>query len=281
MADAILSKHYRGGALPAVTLLAAGLAGLVTGSLAGLLGVGGGEYRDALYLYLLKRIRLAIFANLVTGFLVVSVSFMLRGPGVLFQQELVPILAGFTVSTFAGAYLGAGAVRITNERSLRLFLAGLLIITAVWLVTHSEEPLLHPSGQLALLLSSVFGFGIGFISAFLGVAGGEYRIPVLILFFGLTPLTAATANALVSMVSTGLGVYRHYRFGHVGPTVWRPLIIVSCGSLLGAVIGTLGLLPHITGSVYVWTLSAVLVVVAGTIIVDVVRRYRRGSTSLS
>lgn len=257
-----------------IRLVLAGGAGLVTGSLAGLLGVGGGEYRDALYLYLLRRIRLAIFANLVTGFLVVSVSFGLRGPEVLLQRELMLILAGFIVSTFLGAYLGAGAVRITNEYSLRLFLAALLIITAVWLLTHPHEPLLHPSRGVGLLLSVPFGLGIGFISAFLGVAGGEYRIPVLILFFALPPLTAATANAFLSVVSTGLGAIRHYRFGHVDPTVWKPLAAVSSGSLLGAVVGTLGLLPRITGTAYVGMLSAVLLIVGAVIVVDVVRRYR-------
>lgn len=258
-----------------LTLLAAGLAGLVTGGLAGILGVGGGEYRDALYLYLLKRMRLTVFANLVTGFLVVSVSFALRGPGVLLQQDLMVVLAGFTVATLLGAYLGAAAVRIIREYPLRIALGVLLLVTAVWLLTHPDEAIMHPSGSLALVLSGAFGLAIGFISAFLGVAGGEYRIPVLILFFGLAPLTAATANSFLSMLSTGLGAYRHLRFHHYDPTVWRPLIAVSIGSVIGAVVGTLGLLPRVTGYGYSVILSVVLLVVGTVIIMDASRRLRR------
>lgn len=256
-------------------LLAAGLAGLVTGSLAGLLGVGGGEYRDALYLYLLKRIRLAIFANLVTGFLVVSVSFALRGPGVLAQQRLIIILTGFALSTLLGAYLGAASVRVVKEWPLRMALGTLLLITAVWLLTHPDEAIMHPAGGLALALSGVFGLAIGFISAFLGVAGGEYRIPVLILFFGLPPLTAATANSFFSMLSTGLGAYRHLRFNHYDSTVWKPLAAVSTGSLVGAVVGTLGLLPRVSGFGYSVVLSVVLLMVGSVIIIDAVRRLQR------
>jgi uncharacterized membrane protein YfcA len=48
----------------------------------------------------------------------------------------------------------------------------------------------------------------------LGVAGGEFIIPILIFIFGANIRTAGTAGVLISLPMVLTGVARHWVMGH-------------------------------------------------------------------
>ena len=60
----------------------------------------------------------------------------------------------------------------------------------------------------------VAGLLVGAISSLLGVAGGEFIIPILIFAFGADIRTAGTASVLISIPVVLTGVARHWLTGH-------------------------------------------------------------------
>ncbi len=73
----------------------------------------------------------------------------------------------------------------------------------------------------------------------LGVAGGEFIIPIMIFVFGADIRTAGTASILISIPVVVTGISRHILTGHFrSRTMLANLVLpMSVGSLLGAVVG--------------------------------------------
>src|SRR5262249_51802273 len=77
------------------------------------------------------------------------------------------------------------------------------------------------------------------ISSLLGVAGGEFIIPILIFIFGADIRTAGTASVLISIPIVFTGVCGHWLTGHYrSQTMLTYLVLPMCiGSFVGAMIG--------------------------------------------
>ena len=80
---------------------------------------------------------------------------------------------------------------------------------------------------------------VGAISSLLGVAGGEFIIPILMFIFGAGIKTAGTASVLISIPVVLTGAVRHWVTGHYRSSSMFPDLIVPMvlGSFVGAVIG--------------------------------------------
>ena len=108
-------------------------------------------------------------------------------------------------------------------------IAALLLATAALL---AAEAFLHGTAWTALAPDSVFrvpvailaGLLVGAISSLLGVAGGEFIIPILIFIFGADIRTAGTASVLISIPIVLTGVARHALTGHYrSPSMFQNL----------------------------------------------------------
>jgi uncharacterized membrane protein YfcA len=85
------------------------------------------------------------------------------------------------------------------------------------------------------LLASA-AFGIGIVVGLTGMGGGALMTPVLVLFFGVPPLTAVSSDLVASAVMKPVGSVVHLRRGtvHLGLVKWLCL-----GSIPGAFSGVL------------------------------------------
>jgi uncharacterized protein len=227
--------------------LAAALAGAAVAVLGGLIGLGGAEFRlpiliavFALYPHRAIRINLLISLATLAMSAVVRLSVLDSTNVPDFGIELFGMMAGGIIAAWVGAGLLA---RIPKARIMRV-IAALLLATAVLL---AAEALLHGAVWSALAQHSAWRFPIaviagllvGAISSMLGVAGGEFIIPILIFIFGADIRTAGTASVLISIPIVVTGVARHALTGHYrSPSMFQNLILpMALGSLLGAVIG--------------------------------------------
>ena len=83
---------------------------------------------------------------------------------------------------------------------------------------------------------SVAAFGIGIVVGLTGMGGGALMTPVLVLFFGVMPLTAVSSDLVASAVMKPVGSLVHLRRGtvHLGMVKW--LCIGSVPAAFGGVL---------------------------------------------
>ncbi len=82
----------------------------------------------------------------------------------------------------------------------------------------------------------VAGIIVGFVVGLTGMGGGALMTPILILFFGIDPLTAVSSDLVVSLFMKPVGAAVHLRRGTVNLTLVKWLVI---GSVPAAITGVL------------------------------------------
>jgi uncharacterized membrane protein YfcA len=90
---------------------------------------------------------------------------------------------------------------------------------------------------------SVAGFAVGAIVGLTGVGGGSLMTPLLVLGFGVAPVTAVGTDLLYAGFTKTGGAISHGLKGHVD---WRIAGWLAAGSIPGtlAALGALKLLPR-------------------------------------
>jgi uncharacterized protein len=118
------------------------------------------------------------------------------------------------------------------------------------------------------------GLAVGAMSSMLGVAGGEFIIPALVLLFGADIRTAGTASVLISLPIVLTGVARHFLAGTYRSRTMLGYLVVpmALGSILGAFVG-----GYVSLSV---SQEALRVVLAGILLISAIKLWR-GSASAS
>ncbi|MEM3770532.1 MAG: sulfite exporter TauE/SafE family protein [Candidatus Bathyarchaeia archaeon] len=217
--------------------------GILLGAAAGLIGVGGGEFRTPILLYIIGLpVLTAIAVNLLVGLLTVAVSFFRRFQLGLLNAHSVNIALIMSATSIIGAYVGALLTDKIPEKPLKRLLAAFLIIVGLKI---GLEPFIHIPFTFTFVLgfweesflAALTGSVIGIISGTLGVAGGEFRIPALIYIFSLDIVAAGTASLLVSIPTVASGFLKHQNMGHMNRNATIIAIAMGLGSVLGAFIG--------------------------------------------
>ncbi len=231
--------------VPLARAFAALFFGFLMGVAAGLIGVGGGEFRIPVLLYILGLpVVTAVAVNLLVGFLTVSVSFLKRFQLGLLNEKAVNIAIAMSLGSIIGAYLGALLTNKIPEKPLKKILAVFLVVVGLKIglepfIQTPPLPFQFTLGVLEEIVLAVFiGVIIGIISGTLGVAGGEFRIPILIYLFNFDIVVAGTASLLVSIPTVAMGFLKHHRMGHTNQGATIMAIIMGVGSVLGALVGS-------------------------------------------
>lgn len=217
------------------------------GTLAGLIGLGGGEFRLPVLTQLIGfPPRSAIPLNLLISLVTLACAVFLRNHAVPVASAVnhVPEIVGLTVGGIASAIYGAGLVQRMSDSRLTSVMAGLLAAIGTLLLIEAFVPfggsLLGTAGAPARIVAGlVIGLAVGVVSSMLGVAGGELLIPTLLFVFGSNIKVAGTASLLISLAIVSTGLWRYYRAGRLplGPGPQRIVTSMSAGSLIGAAIG--------------------------------------------
>lgn len=218
------------------------------GTLGGLIGLGGAEFRLPV---LTGPLRLAahdaVSINLLISLATIAAAFAIRS-GTLSAASIGDHAwetAGLAASATIAAFVTAGLVRRVTDRSLRL--AILLLLAAIGCLLLAESVAGESGARAApggagwsLVVGFVLGAGIGAVSSLLGVAGGELLIPTFVFFiFGANIKTAGTASLLVSVPMVATGVARYARSGayRSRATLQRVALPMAIASVAGAAIG--------------------------------------------
>ena len=104
------------------------------------------------------------------------------------------------------------------------------------------------TGWRQFLAGIAAGFIVGIIASLLGVAGGEFLIPTLVLLFGADIKLAGSLSMAVSLPTMLVGFTRYSRNASfsVLRRNWVFLLVMAGGSIVGTFIGghLLGFVPN-------------------------------------
>jgi uncharacterized membrane protein YfcA len=230
--------------------------GAAIGSLGGLIGLGGAEFRLPV---LVGRFRLptleAVILNKAMSLVVVAFAFAFRAGAIPFADVLAhaDIAANLLAGSLVGAWWAAGhAMRMPRrllDRVILVLLAmlALVLLAEAWRGGHDGGAPLLADKTLRWLAGLAAGLFIGMVAALLGVAGGELLIPTLVLLYGVNVKLAGSLSLAISLPTMLVGFAR-YRESAAFAALKREralLLAMAAGSIVGAAIGgfLLGVVP--------------------------------------
>ena len=253
--------------------------GFFAGLLGALTGIGGGVLlAPILALHFGIPMREAIGTSLVA---VITTS--AASSSVHLQRHTTDIRLGMTLelATAFGAAVTAYLVGYVNRNGLEGLFAGFLLYSAITILAKGGkfraedesapavngvtavspyEPKRYPLGMAASLVA-------GGLSGLLGIGGGPIKVPVMYLFMNVPLMVAtATSNFMIGVTAAASAIV-YYRRGDILVQYAAPLSVgVFMGSLLGA-----RLAPRIHGKYVVYLLVAVMLYLAGHLLVHLLR----------
>ena len=219
------------------------------GGLAGLIGLGGGEFRLPVLTQMIGfPPRAAIPLNLLISLATLAFALVIRNHAVPASGALahLPEVAGLMIGGVFSAVYGVNLLLRMSDRRLTAVMAtllaalGLLLLIEAFVPFHGSmfgtEPVF-----VRVLAGLVTGLVVGVVSSMLGVAGGELLIPALLFLFGADIKIAGTASLLLSLAIVTTGVWRYHKAGALpmagGPQ--RIALSMTAGSLIGVALGGL------------------------------------------
>jgi uncharacterized protein len=243
-------------------------AGAGIGTLGGLIGLGGAEFRLPLLIGLFGFGALeAAILNKALSLVVVATALPFRAAVVPFSMlfEHWNVMATLLSGSVAGAWYGAGWATQMRSQVLYKVIAVLLVCIAGVLLlghgSHSHQILFR--GWALTCTGVVAGVIIGVVASLLGVAGGELLIPTIVILFGADLKLAGSLSLAVSLPTMVAGFTRYSRDQsfNVIHVQWRFIVIMAAGSIVGSYLGgkLLGIVPS---PVLLPLLAAILLVSA-------------------
>jgi uncharacterized protein len=234
-----------------------------------MIGLGGAEFRLPSLIGIFGFVALeAIILNKAVSLVVVSSALVFRLPAVPFSTlvEHWPVVANLLAGSLVGAWLGASvATRLATRTLYRVIAVLLFLIAVVLLLGHAESDTASPLlvGPLQLVVGVVAGLAIGVVASLLGVAGGEFLIPTLIMLFGVDIKLAGSLSLVVSLPTMVAGFARYSRDRSFSVLVrYKAFILVmALGSIAGTFLGS-RLLLVVSSALLLPLLALVLVLSA-------------------
>jgi len=210
--------------------------GLFAGLLAGFFGVGGGIVVVPLLILLLhtdqRQASITSLVAIIPTSLVAASAFLASGTVPWDQTVFGLIIAiGSTIT----APLGAWALRTWKTTTVRWIFIVVLLVAAIQVVYDFPDRDSHLEwsvGTVIVLIAS--GAVMGFVAGLLGVGGGLLIVPLLVLGFGVSDLTAKALSLIAMFPAAVSGTVGSARAGVVN---WKAGISLGIPMALASIAG--------------------------------------------
>nr|QDL89604.1 anion permease Sulfite exporter TauE/SafE [Sym plasmid] len=248
------------------------VAGSLIGTLGGLIGLGGAEFRLPVLVGVFRLGTLeAVILNKAMSLVVVAAALFFRG-GTVAPSTLanhLDVVLNLLAGSLIGAWWAAGhAITLPRQwlnRIIMMLLVGLALVmlSEALAGVHEGSAPLFEAGAVRWVAGLIAGLGIGMVAALLGVAGGELLIPAIVLLYGLDIKLAGSLSLMVSLPTMVVGFARYTRADAFKVLrEEKPLMgWMVAGSILGAALGGL-LLGQVPTGALMGLLGVVLLISA-------------------
>jgi len=207
------------------------LVGLVAGFLGGLVGVGGGVIMIPLMTEVLK-----FRQQEAHGTSLVAVVFTAVAGATIYYMHgsadipASAVLAGLALCTVR---LGAKFCSILPELKLKRYFGFFLLLISLLLILKPILPHAVEGASpvwIRWLILVILGTLTGFISGMMGVGGGIFMVPMMVLFAGIAQVMAQGISLLAMIPASALGAWTHWKLGNTRTSLLPGLVV---GVLVG------------------------------------------------
>jgi uncharacterized membrane protein YfcA len=210
--------------------------GLIAGVFAGFFGVGGGILIVPLLILVAhvdqRQASVTSLVAIIPTSLVAASTFLVSGSVPLDQTVFGLIIAiGSTIT----APLGAWALRTWNTVTVRWIFITILLIAAIQVLYQLPDRNSHLEWSTATVLVLIAsGAAMGFVAGLLGVGGGLLIVPLLVIGFGVSDLTAKALSLIAMFPAAISGTIGSARAGVVD---WKAGISLGIPMALASTLG--------------------------------------------
>ncbi len=200
-----------------------------------MIGLGGALIYTPLFFWtglpLLVAIPMALLLNAISS---TSASFTYLKHKLVDRRIAYPII----VASIPGALLGSYLARIVNPESIILLLSVILVFAAVRMMFFNDIGFsLRIDEKKKVVLSAIMGFLIGAVSALVGLGGGTFIVPLLLILGYETKAATATSSFIIIFIS--FSGFLGYFLGHTGQQFdMLVLLLAGAAAFIGAQAGS-------------------------------------------
>lgn len=203
-------------------------------------GLGGGSSYTALMLILGFNTLVIPTVSLTLNLFVTSVgSFnFIRN-----KHAKLKLILPFLLSSIPMAYLG-GALQLPKEIFYWALLASLLFVVARLYLWEKVSLQLNLSEKGRLIISVASGGILGLVAGIVGIGGGIYLVPLIIIMGLGTAKEAAACGVIFIWLNSASGLVARAQYNPISLSDYIPIVIaVFAGGLIGSFFGAAKLSP--------------------------------------
>ena len=159
------------------------------------------------------------------------------------------LILPFLISSMPMAYIG-GSLSLSKDIFYWILLVSLLFVAVrIFFWKHiSFELKLNQKNKI--YLSLLVGAILGLIAGIVGIGGGIYLVPLIIILGLGTEKEAAACGAVFTWLNSGSGLISRLQYNSIDLTNYIPLIIaVIAGGILGSFLGAVKFSPKVMDNI--------------------------------
>ena len=154
------------------------------------------------------------------------------------KHAKIKLILPFLVSSIPMAYLG-GSLQLSKEIFYWILLISLIFVASRIYFWKNISFQLHLNKQQKIILSLIAGSILGLIAGIVGIGGGIYLVPLIIILGLGTEKEAAACGAIFIWLNSFAGLISRLQYNAIDLSNYIPLVIaVIAGGAIGSYMGS-------------------------------------------
>ena len=161
------------------------------------------------------------------------------------KHAKIKLILPFLISSIPMAYLG-GSLNLPKEIFYWVLLISLIFVAARIYLWQSMSFQLNLNKNEKIIISLIAGSVLGLIAGIVGIGGGVYLVPLIIILGLGTEKEAAACGAIFIWLNSASGLLSRLQYNSIDLTNYIPLIIaVIAGGASGSYMGSFKFSPKV------------------------------------
>ncbi len=159
------------------------------------------------------------------------------------KHARIKLILPFLISSIPMAYLG-GSLNLPKETFYWILLISLVFVAVRIYSWRTTNLPVNFSQNIKIVISLIAGSMLGLVAGIVGIGGGIYLVPLIIILGLGTPKEAAACGAIFIWLNSFSGLMSRLQYNSIDLTNYVPLITaVLIGGALGSFMGSFKFSP--------------------------------------